>query len=216
MARFVHRAEGRLLMGGRGPTLVVSKSGDASGSTTSSSSATVTSNSVTASYTGGLAGGTAVWTRVSGAFTITSPNAFSTTFSDTLSPGAGDSGVARCTVTSPDGQVDHVDVNVALSVVGPALAVSIAPAGATFGRAGAGTVTGNWTISATGGSGSYSFSWTLTTSLGDIITGSGSAVSFSKAMTVGQSFGGNVEASASDTSWGGSGTNSTSFAFQCV
>jgi hypothetical protein len=109
----------RFMFGTGGAPLTASKSGDASASTTSSSGQTLTTNAVTVTPNGGLGTMAYSWSRVTGSFAINSPTSATTSFTETLASGSADSGVGRCQITSGDGQIATVDVNVHLEVDAP-------------------------------------------------------------------------------------------------
>lgn len=103
-----------LLRGGFTQLAATASPNTISGTGSNAGATTITTNATTVTPTGGNTPYTHAWSVVSGGFTITSPSAATTTASKSQAPGTS-SGVIRDTITSADGQVTTVDVNVSVS-----------------------------------------------------------------------------------------------------
>jgi hypothetical protein len=125
--------------------------------------ASQTTGSATVTLSGGSGSYTYAWTWASGGtgITINSPSAMSTSFTASgLTLGQGVSGTALCTVT------DTVTTHTATAVLpvslerAPAVAAVASPTALTTQGGNATITTGPTTVSASGGSGVYTYAWT--------------------------------------------------------
>lgn len=147
-------------------------------SATISGAGTATSGSTTVTPSGGSGGYTYSWSTPG--FTATSASSATTSFSRSLSNGEGFSGTATCTVTDrQNGRTTTCTVDVALSS-SSALATGITQLSSTkpaHPAGGSGPYQDVYRCDVSNGSGSYTYSWSVTSGLGATIVGSSTSQS---------------------------------------
>jgi hypothetical protein len=152
----------------------VGKSGDATGSGSGTGSFLVATNTVTITPYNGVGPFTYAWTHISGtAMSAASPGSASTSFTRTAAAGASYSGVMRCTVTDQGygNRQSTVDVTVGTTHTSAYVPVGAVKSGdassfylcadnpPTYCPTQVSTPTNAVTISASGGTSSYTYSW---------------------------------------------------------
>lgn len=197
---------GGLLLGNAYPPFTLGQSATSAGGSTSAS--TVTSNTVTAQPAGGSGQFEATWARKSGSTSIvpTSPASLATNFQASMSVGTI-SAVFACTVldkvtgetkVTADVTVTLTRGNPPLNVSGPAAIFVQTPSSSPI------TVSGGTSISISGGSGSYSVSWS---SSGDFsISAGGTSCTASRLLSPQGGVQGSVSATVYDNGTGESVT----------
>lgn len=197
---------GGLLLGNAYPPFTLGQSATSAGGSTSSS--TVTSNTVTAQPGGGSGQFEATWARKSGSTSIvpTAPASLASAFQAAMSVGTI-SAVFACTVVdkvtgetkvTADVTVTLTRGNPPLNVSGPAAIFVQTPSSSPI------TVSGGTSISISGGSGSYSVSWS---SSGDFsISAGGTSCTASRLLSPQGGVQGSVSATVYDNGTGESVT----------
>lgn len=133
-------------------TSTVSKTQDA---------ATITTDAVTVTAVSGTATYTYAWTKLSGdSITATSASAASTTFSaSTMLSGQTRTAIFRCTVTDSASPQATFTVDIAVSISRPAMSATASP-GALYKFGALSTqTTASTTVTVSGGTSSYNYSW---------------------------------------------------------
>lgn len=169
------------------PALSATGGGTVSGTITGSGS--VTSSTATMTAVGGVSPYSYAWTYTSGdAVIINSPTSASSTFTKTLTAGTSSSTVVRGRITDSASQTADISVTVALSAALVGLAASATPDSLSATISGAGyATTSNTSVSVSGGTGSYNYSWAkLSGDTINVSNASGAITSFNATLTNGQ------------------------------
>jgi len=135
---------------------------DTSSVSATNDSATVTTSAASITAVGGTPTYSYAWTKLSGdTITATSPSASSTTFSGaTMVSGETRNAIFRCTVTDSASPEATYTVDVAVSVSRPAMSATASPGVLYQLGLFSVAVTPSTTVTASGGSGSYTYQWT--------------------------------------------------------
>jgi hypothetical protein len=159
MLPFLHAMVGR---GARPPFTAAASASSLSATGANGSTETTTSTTVTPT---GLGTFTYAWTRISGSTSInvTSSTSATTTFSGVAPSNSTINATFRCTVTRDDGQTAYADVAVDLTAM-TVFSTNIAPNNITPAGAPLSNHTVTLTAGPSGGSGSYSYAWSITSS----------------------------------------------------